>query len=628
MALKNLNKGRFIAFLTCRLKAWELRHEKIQSIDPEAHGDLFRAEQGHIIGDLATLWFDTLLTTNGKPKGVNIDKQLATLNITRENPDLWLQQGMLLTQQAMQDPSVFAIYEATFSNGSYTTRADILARTAAGSWNMIEVKSIGEKAEKSYIQDMAYTTGVLLGCGVALNKIGLMRIDREFTLQKVDWLDQPSKLLNLLSINWGWQAEILQALAEFNAPQAPHGYNLWQIADLITSQPTPPSPNWHPDCKDCESCRAVFSRHPRCHPVIDLPYIGSMFKKFQELKNLNVYCLEDVPVGFFELDSSHQRTAAIITESIKRNQIFVGKKLYESLRTNLINEGGQMLQQGPLNWPVLYLDFEFLGTAIPLYQDSNAYQNIPFQYSLHRSVSLRYDRGLFIPNIETLEHREFLADPAVDGRRDLARKFLQDIRELGLPNSSIMVYSRTAEETCIKELAILFDEKEPDIAAELRALLPRLVDLYAIISRPNLYHPAMVNFKLKTVAKVFLPGLYENLNIASGDAALAAYGELAYAYRCPKLSPWESTEEEKNTVLASLRKYCQLDTYSLAALHQQFAMLSLDCPQCFHDDDLHEFKGSFRACPNCLTMIHDKDRGHQLRCSGTKARLLPWKIAG
>ena len=38
---------------------------------------------------------------------------------------------------------------------------------------------------------------------------------------------------------------------------------------------------------------------------------------------------------------------------------------------------------GQLEYPVSYLDFETIGTAIPLFDGVSPYQQVPFQYSMH-----------------------------------------------------------------------------------------------------------------------------------------------------------------------------------------------------------------------------------------------------
>jgi len=618
MALKNLNKGRFVAFLDCPLTAWRLRHGEIDSIDPEDEGSLFRARQGHIIGNLATMWFDALLVTSGKllPNGraasVNIDTELEARNITRENnANLWLQQGILLTQQAMQNPNVVAIYEATFSCGSYVTRADILARSGRGYWNMIEVKSIQQKKEYKYISDMAYTTRVLQCCGVLVDKIGLMRIDKDYILQSEPWLQQPSQLLNLLEINWTLQEEVLMEIRKFDLA------NQWAIVDAITSSDQKPPAKWHPSCKKCESCREVYQSTDRCHLLLDVPHINDMGEAFTRLATNKISCLEDVPAGFFGSKNSYTRTAAVIAESVKQNKMFVSTTLKQDLGTYFSGSESSFVQEGPIVWPVLYLDFEFLMTAIPLYESDHPYQKLPFEYSIHRAEAGPPQKGLFAPNLDTLQHREYLMDPKNDQRYQLAERLVRDIQEMGSPNSSIVVYNSSAESGCISELAEYVSIRNQDLADALNALNHRLVDFLKIMRKPSIYHPDFHgSFSLKKVIQVFMPKLYADLGIASGEAALARYGELAYAHRlAEELSPWYVDPQEQKETMEHLRQYCKLDTHSLVMLHAKLVELAVNSGKYLNESHIQELREVSMVCQECGTLLQPKDRrNHGLRC--------------
>lgn len=70
-----------------------------------------------------------------------------------------------------------------------------------------------------------------------------------------------------------------------------------------------------------------------------------------------------------------------------------------------------------LTFPLYFLDFETMQMAIPEYQGTRPYAQIPFQYSLHY---------LETPEGE-LHHREFLGVSGEDPRRQIAQRLCQDI---------------------------------------------------------------------------------------------------------------------------------------------------------------------------------------------------------
>jgi len=74
MTLKELSKGRFLATLKCPLTGWNLRHDLIESIPTDDYLSQYLAAQGHIIGDLATYWFNAQLERNGKPRASILTK--------------------------------------------------------------------------------------------------------------------------------------------------------------------------------------------------------------------------------------------------------------------------------------------------------------------------------------------------------------------------------------------------------------------------------------------------------------------------------------------------------------------------------------------------------------------------
>ena len=74
-----------------------------------------------------------------------------------------------------------------------------------------------------------------------------------------------------------------------------------------------------------------------------------------------------------------------------------------------------------LEYPLYFMDFETFQPAVPLFELSQPYQQIPFQYSLFRRKT---------KNAE-LEHFEFLAPPGADPRQPFIETLLRDAGEQG-----------------------------------------------------------------------------------------------------------------------------------------------------------------------------------------------------
>jgi len=335
--LKNISKGRFLATIKCPLTGWNLRHRKIQAIEEDNFFHRFLADQGHVVGDLATEAWDEYLEGLGRPPGVNVDQVLKDNEITREDEDLWLQSAIDITEDALNNPDVWAIYEATVNIDNFTTRADILnkridKRTGEFYWEMVEVKSIvslslkefpeeymtaakrGKHADsrKKYITDMAYTIMVLRRAGIKVRNAGLMNVNKAFT-------DDNSE--NFMAVSWDFVDQVEAIVAGWEADKK------WEEIDAITRSDTPPWPQFSPRCKRCPSCTEAIDSKEHNY-IIDIPNMGSqgMLDLFEDLVAADIFCIEDIPNKFWDSARSYQRRAGIVTHSTKTKRPYLNIK--------------------------------------------------------------------------------------------------------------------------------------------------------------------------------------------------------------------------------------------------------------------------------------------------------------
>jgi hypothetical protein len=110
-----------------------------------------------------------------------------------------------------------------------------------------------------------------------------------------------------------------------------------------------------------------------------------------------------------------------------------------------------------LKYPLYFLDFETFNPAVPLYDNSRPYQQIPFQYSLHNKEK---------PDA-IAKHFEFLANAdGSDPRVGFIEQLLTDLKGKG----DILVYNKSFEIGRLRELALTF----PKYAGPIEQIIGRM----------------------------------------------------------------------------------------------------------------------------------------------------------
>jgi len=200
-----------------------------------------------------------------------------------------------------------------------------------------------------------------------------------------------------------------------------------------------------------------------------------------------------------------------------------------------------------LNYPLCFMDFETFQPAVPLFDNSRPYQQIPFQYSLHYKETEKAE----------LIHSEFLADAGEDPRPQFIMKLLEVTNRPG----DIVVYNKTFEVTRLKEIARDFPEYSEDI--EERIL--RIKDLMLPFQRNYYYAPEMKgSYSIKNVLPALVPELsYNSLEINEGGLASIAFENLFDETDMIKIA---ETREQ-------LLEYCKLDTLAMVRILEKLGKL-------------------------------------------------------
>lgn len=424
------------------------------------------------------------------PQGLLIDRPA-----TDSNP-------FVQTTQALHDQSINTLFEAAFHSDELGVFVDILHR-AGKQWDLIEIKS-GTSVKDRHIDDVAIQALAVTRAGIALNRIRLMHINKDFVYQgghdfrglflQEDITEQVQRHLPAISK----QVERLRLIAAGPEPIRHIGGH----------------------CKRPYVCeyKAYCEKHDALYPVAWLPNSHAVM---QTLIAREIYDIRDIPADLLSSEI-HQWV---------RNVTISGQP-------DLLPGAAEILTQ--LSYPRYYLDFESIQFAIPIWEGTSPYQQLPFQWSCHIQSG-----------VEGLKHRDFLDTSGNDPRRSFAEAVLEVCGETG----PIIVYNQSFEKRIIKELAKLF----PDLSGPLLALNERMLDLLPVVKK-NYYHPQMKgSWSIKYVLPCLVPELsYAELgDVQDGTEAQKAYLEIIAS---------NLDNSQRRALLNDLREYCKLDTYAMVAI--------------------------------------------------------------
>jgi predicted RecB family nuclease len=261
-----------------------------------------------------------------------------------------------------------------------------------------------------------------------------------------------------------------------------------------------------------------------CNPPLPDDHIGYLPRLHasaeEALEELGVESIRDVPDDF-ELTEIQRRAATCVQTGEPWFNPELGKAL-ESLR-----------------YPLYFADFESVNPAVPRFPGMRAYDQLPFQWSVH---------VLRQPGSEP-EHYEFLATAASDPRRE----FIESLRNALGESGNIVVYS-AFESQRLSELGAYL----PEFADRIEQMQARLWDLLPVV-RNNVYHPAFAgSYSLKYALPALVPEMtYESMPVANGQDAGLAWDSLVSGDLDPV---------ERDRIRKALLDYCGQDTLAMVRL--------------------------------------------------------------
>ncbi|MFC1774844.1 DUF2779 domain-containing protein [Nanoarchaeota archaeon] len=468
-----LTKSKYMVGLQCPKYLWMMFNEpdKIPKFDSAM---IFLFNQGHNVGDLAKKIF---------PGGVDV-------------PESDFVKNLELTSELIKERKT--IFEAGIKSGDLYARADVLLPADNNSWDVIEVKA-STKVKEEHIQDLSFQKYVYELAGLKIRNCFLMHINNQFVK---DGEINPNDILTKEDIT----ADVVSAMDGIKE-------RIDEMLRVIKLAKPPKS-----DIRHCEGSTCCFSAEclsflPE-ENVLDL-YIGG--KKSFELLEADIFAIKNIPDEFKLTEKQDiQRNCA------KSGKIHVDVK---GLKKFL-----DKLQQ-----PISYLDFETFYTAIPIYEGTKPYQQIPFQFSLLTSEGTKLNRS------------EFLHDSKEDPREPFIRALKKSLPDEG----SIVVYNQSFEIGRLNEIA----KAVPEYADWIESIIVRIVDLIVPFRKFHYYNPKQKgSCGLKDVLPAITGQSYEDLEIGSGGLASVSYYDSVFGNPSP---------EHLKEIRDNLLKYCAMDTEAM-----------------------------------------------------------------
>lgn len=491
---RTLSKSKLLAFQQCPKRLWLEIHKpdlRSDSADTKA-----RFKVGHAVGEIARRLYDP----NGT--GALVDPKVEGFSAALERSSKLLGSSQ-------------PIFEAGFSANGVLAFADVLlpvTKKGRREWRMVEVKS-STKVKDYHRNDVAIQAFVAKAAGVPLSSISVATIDNTWVYAGADEYDGLLKESDLTEETLGREGEVRGLISDAHAVAAK------------TKEPKLTTGRHCSDPFECGFIEYCQSQEPQAkYSIHVLPRRGKALQAYIDEKE--VVELRDAPDALL-------------------NEVQLRVKTHTLSGTTFFDAKGAAAALTPYKLPVVFLDFESIQFAVPIWKGTRPYQNIPFQFSAHR-----------ISRTGSVDHRSFLDLSGNDPSRQLAESLIAACGE----REPVFAYNAAFEKGCIACLAM----RLPRLKRPLLAINERLVDLLPIAQR-YYYDPRQEgSWSLKAVLPATVPDLSHAAldGVQDGGMAMEAFLEAIHK---------DTSAARKQQIEQELLKYCQLDTYAMVRIWQVFA---------------------------------------------------------
>lgn len=410
------------------------------------------------------------------------------------------------------------IFQATvFTDSGLFAMADVITHDSENkSWTLFEVKGTNS-VKKEHIYDLAFQKSAFEEAGYVIGKTGVIFLNKEYkrksTIVASEFLTEEDTTEKVDAILPVIKDQIKDALA--------------YITD--TPEPTSCSCRLRTRSNHCPTFKLLNPDIPE-YSVFNITNMRD--KKLATLIDAEIFNVSDVPDDMKLSVPQKNQVEATKTGNVKIDKMGIGRILDD------------------LVFPLYFLDYETVSTAVPLYEGCRPYQQIPFQYSLD---VIRKRGG-------ELEHYEYLSR---DAKKLPAEELLAGLKEIMDDDGSVIVWHKTFEMGRNREMG----ETYPEYGQFMTSVNDRIFDLKDIFSKQHFIHPDFRGSNsIKDVLPVLVPELsYKELGIQNGMIApIRWYDAVTGAV----------SDEEAQVIFDDLIKYCGLDTLAMVKIYEYLVGLA------------------------------------------------------
>jgi len=414
------------------------------------------------------------------------------------------------------DNNVNVISEASFSYEDNFCSVDVLKNDDEGV-EIYEVKSSTE-IKDIYLDDVSYQYFILSSLGLNVKKAAIVYLNKEYVRGKELDLSELFNIEDVTEFAIQKQSQIKSNIDMFTEFMQTFGADSEPDKDIGPYCFDPYKCEYWDYCtKDLPKPNVFDVRGMWTSKKFEKYYEGKI--SFKDLKDekLNPKYLEQID---FELNNCNPK---------------IENQAIENVLDSLV-------------YPLYFIDHETCQYAIPKYEGTKPYQQIPFQYSLH-----------IIPEEDApIEHKEYLAEANDD---DMIRNFAESMIGNLPENGSVIVYNKGFESSVNRKIGEMY----PDLNEEIERINGNIVDLMVPFSKRQYYTKEMQgSYSIKKVLPALFPNDdsldYNNLpGVHKGDEASNAF-----------LSLNEMSQDDQKKTRHALLEYCKLDTYAMVKIWEKF----------------------------------------------------------